>query len=119
MPLVCAHTTLMLPEAIVIESLLEAHGIRFALAGKDIISQCPQFNILFGGISFLVDEEDLETVRALIADTDDVPGYLSIESAGFERRPVRNAILAFAMLLIGAPFPFWYRGRGNQNGLGT
>lgn len=109
MPLVCAHTTLMPPEAIVIESLLEAHGIRFAMAGKDIISQCPQFNILFGGISFLVDEDDLETVRSLIADADTVPGYASIESAGFERRPVRNAILAFAMLLIGAPFPFWYR----------
>jgi hypothetical protein len=107
----------MLPEAIVIESLLEAHGIRFALAGKDIISQCPQLNILFGGISFLVDEDDLETARALIADVEDVPGYLSIESAGFERRPVRNAIMAFAMLLIGAPFPFWYRGRGNQSGL--
>ena len=112
MPLVCAHTTLMLPEAIVIESLLEAHGIRFALAGKDIISQCPQFNILFGGISFLVDEDDLETVRSLIADAETVPGYASIESAGFERRPVRNAILAFAMLLIGAPFPFWYRASG-------
>lgn len=114
MPLVCAHTTLMLPEAIVIESLLEAHGIRFALAGKDIISQCPQFNILFGGISFLVDEADLETVRALIADGETVPGYASIESAGFERRPVRNAILAFLMLIMGAPFPFWYRSAGTQ-----
>lgn len=114
MPLACAHTTLMLPEAIVIESLLEAHGIGFALAGKDIISQCPQFNILFGGISFLVDEEDLETAKALIADVKDVPGYLSIESTGFERRPVRNAILAFLMLIIGAPFPFWYRGRENR-----
>lgn len=114
MPLVCAHTTLMLPEAIVIESLLEAHGIRFALAGKDIISQCPQFNILFGGISFLVDEADLETATALIADAEDVPGYVSIESAGFERRPIRNAILAFFMLIIGAPFPFWYRSGGPQ-----
>jgi hypothetical protein len=112
MPLVCAHTTLMLPEAIVIESLLEAHGIRFALAGKDIISQCPQFNILFGGISFLVDEADIETARALIADAQDVPGYLSIESSGFERRPIRNAVLAFVMLIMGAPFPFWYRGSG-------
>ena len=115
MPLVCAHTTLMLPEAIVIESLLEAHGIRFALAGKDIISQCPQLNILFGGISFLVDDADLETARALIADTEDVPGYLSIESTGFERRPIRNAILAFLMLIMGAPFPFWYRRAGNLN----
>ena len=43
------------------------------------------------------------------SDVETVPGYASIESAGFERRPVRNAILAFAMLLIGAPFPFWYR----------
>ncbi|AGK57749.1 hypothetical protein HYPDE_30373 [Hyphomicrobium denitrificans 1NES1] len=117
MPLVRAHTTLMLPEAIVIESLLDAHGIRFALAGKDIISQCPQFKILFGGISFLVDEADLEMARALIADAEHVPGYLSIESAGFERWPVRNAILAFVMLIIGTPFPFWYRGRGSQSGL--
>jgi hypothetical protein len=104
----------MLPEAIVIESLLDAHGIRFVLAGKDIVSQCPQFNILFGGVSFLVDAEDLETAKALIDGAEDVPGYRSIESAGFERRPVRNAILAFAMLIIGAPFPFWYRGHGTQ-----
>ncbi|HVJ79274.1 MAG TPA: hypothetical protein VM620_15715 [Hyphomicrobium sp.] len=110
MPLVIAHTTLMLPEAIVIESLLDAHGIRYALAGKDIISQCPQFNILYGGISFLVEEADLEDAVALIAGAEEVPGYLSIESTNFERRPVRNAVLAFLMLLMGAPFPFWYRG---------
>jgi len=110
MPLVHAHTTLMLPEAIVIESLLEAHGIRFSLAGKDIISQCPQFNILYGGISFLVDEADLEDAMALIATAEEVPGYLSIESTNFERRPIRNAVLAFVMLIMGAPFPFWYRG---------
>jgi hypothetical protein len=108
--LVHAHTTLMLPEAIVIESLLEAHGIRFATAGKDIVSQCPQFNILFGGISFLVDETDLTDAMALIGDAQDVPGYLSLESTNFERRPIRNAVLAFVMLLMGAPFPFWYRG---------
>ncbi|HVZ05274.1 hypothetical protein [Hyphomicrobium sp.] len=112
MPLVHAHTTLMLPEAIVIESLLEAHGIRFALAGKDIVSQCPQFNILYGGISFLVDEADLEDAAALIAAAEEVPGYLSIESTNFERRPIRNAVLAFVMLIMGAPFPFWYRGSG-------
>jgi len=110
MPLVIAHTTLMLPEAIVIESLLDAHGIRYALAGKDIISQCPQFNILYGGISFLVGEADLEDAVALIGGAEEVPGYLSIESTNFERRPVRNAVLAFLMLLMGAPFPFWYRG---------
>jgi hypothetical protein len=110
MPLVHAHTTLMLPEAIVIESLLEAHGIRFALAGKDIISQCPPFNILYGGISFLVDEADLDDAMALIGNAEEVPGYLSIESTNFERRPIRNAVLAFVMLIMGAPFPFWYRG---------
>jgi hypothetical protein len=116
MPLVHAHTTLMLPEAIVIESLLEAHGIRFALAGKDLISQCPPCNILYGGISFLVDEADLDDATALIADAEDVPGYLSIESTNFERRPIRNAVLAFVMLIMGAPFPFWYRGSRLREG---
>ncbi|MET0640421.1 MAG: DUF2007 domain-containing protein [Hyphomicrobium sp.] len=104
-----AHTTLMLPEALVIESLLEAHGIRFATAGKDIISQCPQFAFLYGGVSILVDEEDLADARALIASGDEVAGYKSFESDGFERHPVRNAVLAFLVLIMGAPFPFWYR----------
>jgi hypothetical protein len=67
---------------------------------------------LYGGISFLVDEADLDDTMALIADADDVPGYLSIESTNFERRPIRNAVLAFVMLIMGAPFPFWYRGSG-------
>ncbi|MBS0233560.1 MAG: hypothetical protein JSR99_08740 [Proteobacteria bacterium] len=109
MPLQIAHTTLMLPEALVIESLLSAHGIRFATAGKDIISQAPQFAILYGGISFLVSEEDLADAQRLIASGKAVPGYTTIESAAFERRPLRNAILAFVMLIMGAPFPFWYR----------
>jgi hypothetical protein len=100
----------MLPEAIVIESLLEARGIRFAVAGMDIASQCPHFVVLFGGISILVDEDDLEIAQALIADGEKVPGYLSLESTNFERRPIRNAVLAFVLLLMGVPFPFWYRG---------
>lgn len=109
MPLVIAHTTLMLSEALVIESLLEAHGVRFSTAGKDIVSQCPHFTVLFGGISILVDEADFESARALIADTREVPGYKSIESDGFERHPIRNAVLAFVILIMGLPFPFWYR----------
>ena len=110
MPLVRAHTTLMMPEALVIESLLEAHGIRFATAGKDIVSQCPYFTILFDGVSILVEEADLENAVALISDVQDVPGYISLESTNFERRPIRNAVLAFVMLIMGVPFPFWYRG---------
>ncbi len=105
MPLVHAHTTLMLPEALVIESLLEAHGIRVATAGKDIVSQCPHFAVLFGGISILVEEDDLAIARTLIGNAEDVPGYASIESASFERQPIRNAIVAFLMLIMGAPFP--------------
>ena len=97
MPLVHAHTTLMLPEALVIESLLEAHGIRVATAGKDIVSQCPHFAVLFGGISILVEEVNLATARALTSDVEDVPGYTSIESVGFEQWPVSNAVLAFLM----------------------
>jgi hypothetical protein len=112
MPLARAHTTLMLPEALVIESLLEAHGIRVAMAGKDIISQCPHFAILFGGVSFLVEEADLENAQTLIADTFDVSGYKSLESDGFEKHPVRNALLAFLILFMGVPFPFWYRKTG-------
>ena len=109
MPLASAHTTLMLPEALVVESLLEAHGIHFSTAGKDIVSQCPHFTVLFGGISILVDEADFESARALIADAQDIPGYKSIESDGFEKHPIRNAVLAFAILIMGLPFPFWYR----------
>ena len=109
MPLQIAHTTLMLPEALVVESLLAAHGIPFAVAGKDIVSQAPHFSILYGGISFLVSEDDLSDAQQLIRAGEAVPGYESIESAGFERRPVRNAILAFLILIMGAPFPFWYR----------
>jgi putative signal transducing protein len=115
MPLANAHTTLMLPEALVIESLLEAHGIRYATAGKDIVSQCPHFAVLFGGVSILVEEADLENARALIADTHDVPGYKSLESDGFEKRPIRNAVVAFLILFMGAPFPFWYRRTGLGN----
>jgi putative signal transducing protein len=114
MPLAIAHTTLMLPEALVIESLLEAHGIRFSTPGKDIVSQCPHLAVLFDGISILVDEEDLENARALIADVEDVPGYKSIESDGFEKHPIRNAVLGFMILLMGAPFPFWYRRAGSD-----
>jgi hypothetical protein len=115
MALVNAHTTLMLPEALVIESILAAHGIWATAAGKDIVSQCPQFAVLFGGISILVTEADLETARALISDVQDVPGYTSIESAGFEQKPVRNALLAFLILIMGAPFPFWYRNAGARD----
>ena len=111
MPL-AVHTTLMLPEVLVLESLLEAHGIRYATAGKDIVSQCPHFAVLFGGISILVDEEDADAARALIGNTEYVPGYASFESTGFERKPIRNALLAFGMLLMGVPFPFWYRRAG-------
>jgi hypothetical protein len=114
MPLVHAHTTLMLPEALVIESLLEAHGIPAVMAGKDIISQCPQFVILFGGVSVLVDERDLDAARGLIAAVEEVPGYAALQSTAFERNPVRNAVLAFLMLIIGAPFPFWYRSSGRR-----
>jgi len=109
MPNVIAHTSLMLPEILVIESLLEAHGVRFVTAGKDIVTQCPHFAVLFGGISILVEEEDFESARALIADTRDVPGYKSIESDGFEKNPIRNSVVAFLILIMGAPFPFWYR----------
>ncbi len=112
MPLVIAHTSLMLPEILVIESLLEAHGIRFVTASKDIVTQCPHFAVLFGGISILVEEEDIENARALIADTHDVPGYKTIESDGFEKHPIRNSVLAFLILIMGAPFPFWYRRAG-------
>ena len=45
MPLAIAHTSLMLPEILVIESLLEAHGIRFSTAGKDIVSQLSLIHI--------------------------------------------------------------------------
>ncbi len=114
MPLRIAHTTLMLPEALVIESLLSAHGILFATAGKDIISQAPQFAILYGGISFLVSEEDLADAQRLVASGEAVPGYTTIESAGFEAHPLRNAILGFLILIMGAPFPFWYRNAGGQ-----
>lgn len=110
MPLVRAHTTLMLPEAIVIESLLEAHGIDFVTTGKNIVFQCPHLAVLFDGISIFVANEDLATARTLIADADEVPGYLSLESTNFERRPLRNGFLALVMALMGAPFPFWYRG---------
>ncbi len=112
MPLHIAHTTLMLSEAIVIESLLEAYGIRFSMAGKDITSQCPHFVFLYGGVSFLVDEEDFPDARRLIASAEAVPGYASIESDGFEARPVRNALLAFLFLIAGVPLPFWYRNAG-------
>jgi hypothetical protein len=114
MPLQIAHTTLMLPEALVIESLLTAHGIRFATSGKDIVSQAPQFAILYGGISFLVSEEDLADTRRLIASGQAVPGYVSIESDGFEEHPFRNAVLGFLTLIMGAPFPFWYRNAGRR-----
>ena len=103
----------MLPEAIVIESLLTAHGIPFVAAGKDIISQCPHFAVLYGGIAFLVEESDLAEARQIIASGESVPGYTTIESLGFEKRPVRNAVAGFLMLLIGAPFPFWYRKPGS------
>ncbi len=109
MPLQIAHATLMLPEAIVIESLLEAYGIRFATAGKDLIAQAPYMAIGYGGVSFFVDESDLADARQLIASGEAVPGYASIESDGFERHPVPNALLAFVLLISGAPFPFWYR----------
>ena len=55
------------------------------------------------------EEADLESTRALIADTQDVPGYKSLESDGFEKNPLRNAVLAFLILIMGMPFPFWYR----------
>lgn len=112
MPLQIVHTTLMLPEALVIESLLEAHGIRFATAGKDITFQCPHFAILYGGVSFLVEEADLTDARELIASGMAVPGYVSIESTCFEKHPLRNAVFAFLILIMGAPFPFWYRNVG-------
>ncbi|MBA2127765.1 hypothetical protein DLM45_16255 [Hyphomicrobium methylovorum] len=119
MALVTAHRTLMLPEALVIESLLEAHGIAVATASKDIVFQCPQLTTLFGGIEIRVAESDLAAARALIADVvEEVPGYETLESRAFRRRPIRNALLTFAMLLIGAPFPFWYRNEGLR-GLGS
>jgi hypothetical protein len=109
MSLANAHTTLMMPEALVIESLLEAHGIRFTAAGKDLIAQAPHCTILYGGVSFLVSEEDLADAQLLIASGKVVREYNSIESSCFEQRPLRNAVLAFLILIMGAPFPFWYR----------
>ncbi len=117
MPLQIAHRTLMLPEAIVIESLLTAHGIPFVAAGKDIISQCPHFAFLYGGVAFLVEESDIEAARQIIASGENVPGYETIESGSFEERPVRNALLAFLILIMGAPIPFWYRKRGLQRSI--
>jgi hypothetical protein len=40
MPLVHAHTTLLLPEALVIESLLEAHGISDPTGVNQRIAVC-------------------------------------------------------------------------------
>ncbi len=116
MSLVNVHTTLMLPEALVIASMLEAHGMRVMTAGKDIIAQCPQFAILVGGVSICVDEADAPAARALIRSGEDVPGYKSLQSDGFEKKPIRNALLAFLILILGAPFPFWYRGSGSREG---
>ncbi len=112
MPLVHVHTTLMLPEALVIGSKLRAHRIRFATIGQDIISQCPQMAVVFGGICILVEEADVDDARALIGDVNDVPGYCSLESDAFEKHPIRNAILAFFILIVGAPVPFWFRKAG-------
>ncbi|MFT3730838.1 MAG: hypothetical protein QM780_05330 [Hyphomicrobium sp.] len=115
MTLQVAHTTLMLPEAIVIESLLTAYGIRHATFGKDLVCQAPQLAIFYGGVSFLVSEEDLTDAQRLIAEGEVVPGYVSIESESFEVHPLRNAILGFLITIMGAPFPFWYRNAGRKS----
>lgn len=109
MALVPAFSTLMLPEALVVESMLQAHGIKAMSTGRELCNLCPHFAIVFGGIWVFVDEADVGAARELIAASVDVPGYKTIESRSFERRPIRNALLTFAMLLMGAPFPFWYR----------
>lgn len=106
---VAVFSTLMLPEALVVESLLEAHGIAATNMGRDLAATCPQFTILFGGIHVLVDEDQADVARDLIGSAEPVPGYKTIQSDGFERNPVRNALLTFATVIIGAPFPFWYR----------
>lgn len=109
MALVPVYSTLMLPEMLVVESLLEAYGLKTTTFGRDIVSVSPQFAILFGGIQVFVEEEQADTALALIASAENVPGYKSIESDGFERNPIRNALLAFVISMLGAPFPFWYR----------
>lgn len=109
MPMVRVFTTLMLSEALVVESLLNAHDIATEQTGRDIVSQCPQLAIMFSGVSIFVDEDDAAAARELIRSGEEVPGYKSVQSRGFERRPLFNAILAFLMLIMGAPFPFWYR----------
>jgi hypothetical protein len=75
----------MLPEALVVESLLRAQGICTTTAGKDIVPQCPQLAILFDGISILVDESNFAAARALIDDAEDVPGYKSSKAQALRR----------------------------------
>lgn len=111
MALVIAHTTLMLPEALVIDSLLRAHGIRTASVGGDIVSTCPHYAVLFGGIRILVEEDQLAAARQLIAYAEPVDNYEDFQSAGFMRNPLRNGVLiTISTFLFGVPLPFWVRG---------
>ena len=73
MSLANAHTTLMMPEALVIESLARGARHSFHGCGQGPHRSSTALPILYGGVSFLVSEEDLADAQLLIAQRESRP----------------------------------------------
>lgn len=98
------------PEAVVLGSVLRGYRIRHELQNAAHAVQAWHVMLAIGGIRVWVAKSDAETALALLEEVHPVKGGDLRQSTAFREKRVRNAILAFAILIYcGLPFPFWVR----------
>jgi len=112
MQLVPLTVCLSIPEAVCIQTMLDAHGIPSA-ANALSYTQVNWLNLFaVGGIGISVVDVDREAARALLTPVDDYLPDLETDSAAFLRNAVRNTLIGFATFCyFGVLIPYWVKHR--------
>lgn len=108
MTLVCVYVTYELPEAVVIDGLLQAHGLHPHLQNARMAAMKPILLVALGGIRVLVPEAEGDDAQSLIGEPHTQMRPMTPESDGFWTAPLRNGLFGFGVLFFaGIPAPIW------------
>lgn len=114
MALVRIMSCASLPEALVVESLLGAHGIRATLIGAEMARQRWDLTIALGGIPILVSDVDAATANALVQSGTRPRAERQWESTAFKTHPIRNGVwAAFVFFVLSGIWPIWIANKRN------
>jgi hypothetical protein len=108
MALVQLTTCYSLAEALVIDSLLSAHGVRATLIGQEMARQRWDLTLALGGIPILISDADHETAESLIGSAVDGSAVTPWEAKAFWTNPLFNGAFALAVLVVlSGVWPVW------------